>query len=84
MWDKNVYFTVNGSRQAYFCLVGGKKVKHKISLLVHVGKNANKIKNKSWKAAFFSCRRQFLHDGGLVDRKYSEVALLSHCLVSRQ
>ncbi len=28
-----------------------------------------KNKNKSWKAAFFSCRRQFLHVGGLVDRK---------------
>ena len=32
----------------------------------HVG---GKNKNKSWKAAFFSCRRQFLHVEGLVGRK---------------
>ena len=52
----SVYFTVNRFWQAYFCLVGGKK--------------NEKIKKKSWKAAFFFfCRTQFLHVRGLVDCK---------------
>ncbi len=37
----SVYFTVNGSRQAYFCLVRGKKN----SLLAHVGKNGSILSN---------------------------------------
>ncbi len=41
----SVYFTVNRSRQAYLCLVGGKKIKNKISLLAHVVKNGSILTN---------------------------------------
>ncbi len=41
----SVYFMVNESRQAYFYLVRGKKMKNKISLLALVGKNGSILAN---------------------------------------
>ena len=41
----SLYFTVNGSRQAYFCLVGENKIKNKISLLSDVGENGSILTN---------------------------------------
>ncbi len=78
----SVYFTVNGSRQAYFCLAGSCRKKwvnygrFKHIYIPTVLKKSffswlvgGENRKKKLEGCFFSCRRQCLHVGGLVDHK---------------